>query len=78
MLGGAWGNRSDPHDKFENGKMVHSNAIWSALLELQRQLWKQDRACVLTLFETICNFRETNENYVYKACILILKQFGIA
>ena len=37
---GAWGSGSAPPDNFENidGKMEHSNAIWNANLELQRQV----------------------------------------
>ena len=53
VLEGAWGSGSAQSANFENMdiEMVHSNAIWNAILELQRQVWKQYRACILTLFE---------------------------
>ena len=55
-----------------NSKMVYSNTICNAIVELQRQVRKHDRACILTLFGTICNFREHFENKVCKVCTLIL------
>jgi len=47
--------------------MVHSDDICNNILELQRQFSKQGRGCNLTVFETICNFREGFENKVSKA-----------
>ena len=60
-----------------DGKMVHYDAIWNAILKLQRQVEnkmervflhyleqcvtsekKNQQACILTLFETIWNFRD--------------------
>ena len=59
-----------------DGKMLHYDAIWNAILELQRQVEnkmervilhylerfvtseRKNQACILTLFETIWDFRE--------------------
>ena len=40
---GAWGSGPAQCDIFENrdGKMVHSDAIWSEILKLQRKFWEQ-------------------------------------
>jgi len=39
--------------------MVHSDAIYNDILELQRQFWKKVyKACILTVFETSSYFRE--------------------
>ena len=42
----AWGSGPAKYDNFENSdaKMVHSDAIWNDILELQRQFVKQGRA----------------------------------
>ena len=59
-----------------DGKMLHYDAIWNAILELQRQVEnkmervilhylerfvtseRKNQACILTLFETIWDFRD--------------------
>ena len=60
--------------------MVHSDAIYNDILELQRQFWKKVyKACILTVFETSSYFREKKGNNGFKACILTqLKRFGNA
>ena len=53
-------------------KIVHSDAIWNDILELQIHFWKQGRACNLTLFETtrITSLKHAFWHY--------LKRFGTA
>ena len=53
---------------------MHSSGIWNDL-ELQRNRWKQctSKACIVTVLETIENFRKIIENtYVSKTCILAI------
>ena len=50
---------------------MHSGGIWNNL-ELQRNRWSQctSKACIVTVFETISNFRKIIENNVSNACII--------
>ena len=71
-----------PSDNFENidGQNVHYDAIWNDILKLQRQFWKQGRACNLTLFETT---RITSETILKTMSLKhafwrYLKRFGTA
>ena len=76
VYGGYRGNGPAPSDDFETfGQLVHSDAIWNDILELQRPFWKQDRMCNLT--------RITSENILKTTSLKhalwrYLKWFGIA
>ena len=61
---------SEPAPSANFEKIVYSDAIWNDILELQRQFWKQGRACNLTLFETRITSETIFENNVSKTCIL--------
>ena len=80
--GEGGGSESAPSDNFENmdSQLVHSDAIWNDILELQRHFWKQGRACNLTLFETTRIISETllKTMSLKHAFWRYLKRFGTA
>ena len=63
-----------------DGQIVHSDAIWNDMLELQRQFRKQGIACNLTLFETTRIPSETilKTMSLKHALWRYLKRFGTA
>ena len=83
-----WGSGLITPDNVDtmDGKMVHSDAIWNAILESRdksKTRWsvyayticnfrekKRKQACILTLFETIWNFRDFFKHKDAKWCIL--------
>ena len=79
VRGLAWG--SGPAASYDleikDAKMVHSDAIWNDIFEPQRQFWRQDRACTLTVFETIVTSKNILKSMSLKHALWrYLKRFG--
>jgi len=53
VRGWVRGSRPGQSDHFENkdGRIVHSDAIWNKGFGTTATIWKQGRACNLTLFK---------------------------